>query len=408
MNEYILNLIRDFNNDPDVIELNNYYRSTSSMETLRVTTNEMAHSSFLACLFNPEVNYGLGTTPLLLLLDLLIKTNPDSDFLKSSKNSIILRTAKINASLSEVEFPYDKECRIDIFIRFSIDDKQYAIVLENKVKSKENQKEENVDSNSKETVNGKKITQTEKYYRHINKNDGINYIYVFLAPSHFGSDNKEEKMKAKNENFINISYTDIVKYIITPILSDNSISEIAKYTLNDYLKALTKPNVVNSKNDNIKLATSEYETKKLETIRNNHTELKEKLEDINKNKNNNNDEETIFLEQFVNEGNNKFVVLAAWPKIMSKRRKNRTFGELGIEPGTILTLAVSSGSNIKDKDTVKTIDSVNKVEYTDRKGNTVVSSISPAAQYLTNKEPLNGFAWFIDDTKGNLVNIEIK
>lgn len=390
MNE-IFNLIREFNNDPNVIELNNYYKSISSMEMLRATRDEKAHSSFLACLFSPDINYGLGTTPLMLLLDLLIQEDHDGNFPNENKQDIIIRKSKIISEHAITEYPYKKECRIDIYIPFSIDNNQYAIVLENKVRAKENIEKKD---NEKDPV-----TQTEKYYSNISKSKlNVKYIYVFLAPQCYNEHNGDEKVKAKDKHFINISYSDIVNYVITPILKDNTISEQARYILEDYLKALSKPNIVDLKKDNVKLATSEYEENLINVIKDKHAKLDKKLNSTNT------PEESSILEQFSSESNNEFVVSAIWGSSRRKRKRNRTFDELGIEPGTILTLSSTAGGNKPTSFKVKTINNINKVEYV-KNDKIIISSISPAAEHLTGKKPLNGFEWFIDDKKGNLVNI---
>jgi len=388
----IYELIRKFNNDPDVIELKNYYSSLSLMEILGVTRDERVHSSFLAWLFDSNINFDLRTKPLMLLLDLLIQEDEKdkkNNFPVDNRNDIILRIANIIPRKVKKEYPIDKDGRVDIYIQFDIDDNQYAIIIENKVESKEN----------KETKDKRKgMMQTEKYYNHF-KNDKskMKYIYVFLSPYYGGN-----KVKAHDEHFLNISYSDIVNSIINPILADNNLSEKTRIILEDYLKVLSKPNVINPDSNSISLATSKYEDSLINNIETNNHELGLMLL---------NDDENDIIKEFIS--NNQLVVSSVWPGSIRKRNRNRTFAELGIEPGTILYLSKSEQSNERDTENrfVKTIDELNQVEYTTIDGKVVTRAISTMAKELTKKTSINGFRWFIynDGTEDiNLSRIERK
>ena len=101
----IYDLIRNFNNDENVIKLKNYYNSLSFMEILGVDRKETVHSTFLKWLFDSQHNYDLGTKPLMLLLDLLIRHDEKNEILADDKEAIILRQANIELEQIVSEFP---------------------------------------------------------------------------------------------------------------------------------------------------------------------------------------------------------------------------------------------------------------------------------------------------------------
>ena len=74
MNEKdIIQAIIDFNNDPEVQQLQSFYYNQTVPDILGVSRNETSHSTFLAWLFNPTANHGLGAQPLVQLLELYLK-----------------------------------------------------------------------------------------------------------------------------------------------------------------------------------------------------------------------------------------------------------------------------------------------------------------------------------------------
>lgn len=379
----IRELIHNFYNDPNVIRLQNYYNSLSFMEILGVSRNEKVHSSFLAWLFDSKINYNLGTKPLELLLELLFKEKHDKNFPVSiNEEDILLRKLDISQPEKvETEYPLEvneKNSYVDIYIPFVIKEKKYALIIENKVKAKENQEKKD---------NGKTYMQTDKYYEYFSKKkDQTEYIYVFLSPEHKG-----KIVQASNNQFINISYLMIVKDIINVLLENDKINEQAKIYLNEYLKILYKPNASDIKNSEIVLAISNFEIDLRNKIKEEHKELGILL---GKNENNLTEEEKSILTSF-NEYN-QVIILAIWEKQRSKN-KNRTFAELGIEKGEILYLASGAGSSKQNENNlfVRTIDNQNTVEYI-KDNQTMKKTITAAAKDLAGKTcNTNGFQWFI-------------
>ena len=110
--------------------------------------------------------------------------------------------------------------RIDLFITFTIDDKKVCIILENKIYSPE-------------CVSRNGVKQTKKYAEYI-KNTYQEYekIGIYLAPQDTYTCAGDEIFQ-----FINISYQDVLDYVIQPLLSI-PISEHTRVFLSDYVKCL--------------------------------------------------------------------------------------------------------------------------------------------------------------------------
>ena len=381
----IYELIRKFNNDESVIKLKNYYNSYSFMEIFGVDRNELVHSSFLSWLFNSNINYDLNSRPLILLLDLLIKADNENKFPEDDKNAIILRQANINLDFVKPEYSIGKDGRVDIYIQFNIKDNQYAIIIENKVEAHERE------------IRERKGMQTEIYYNHFSKeNNNIKYIYVFLAPSFNG-----KETKAASKEFINISYNDIVRSIISPILSDDNLLGKTRLILEDYLKVLSKPNIIKPNSKSISMLgfeTLEYEEKLINNIKNNNKELGELLTS---------DDENEIIKSFMDDTYNYLIVTSTWPEIIGKKSRNRTFAELDIEEGTILYLAKSSKSNeINPNIYVRTEDKINQVSYTDHNGKKQYGAISTVAKILLGvNHNVNGFRYFVYHNGNQYINL---
>ena len=387
----IFKLIRNFNNDENVIKLKNYYNSLSFMEILGVDRLEKAHSSFFKWLFDENYNYDLQEKPLLLLLDLLVRKDTKNTF-DNVKKDIVLRSLNINVKDGVVEFPLgekQKYGRCDIYIPFDIGTKQYAIIVENKVFSQE----------KIEKVNDKNEYQTDKYFNYFNSLDnGITYIYVFLAPIF---DNKETH--ANNPNFINISYDDIVESIINPLLLDDNLGEITRSILLDYLKVLSKPNILDPNSKSISMVSNKniYEAKLIGDISDKHSKLGDYLK--------NSSDENEILKNFLSNNINMIISASIWPEILKKNNRNRnvSFKELGIEPGTVLYLAAGEKKNERDENRlfVTTLDLNSKVQY--KFENEVrINSISTAARELAKKDyGLRGINWFIYNNNGKDINL---
>ena len=122
---------------------------------------EDVHTNYLASLFKKDNVFQLDTKPLELLIELL-KTREDEKTRYKLSNIDFNRDIITKAS-TYTQRPIAKG-RLDLLIDFSISNKEYNIILENKLLSSEGEK------------------QTEKYQEYFEgKHDDIEYIYVFLS-----------------------------------------------------------------------------------------------------------------------------------------------------------------------------------------------------------------------------------
>jgi len=381
--------INEFTIDPNVIEFKKYCYSLSFMEILRMTRREEAHSSFLAWLFDSKFNYDLRNQPLELLLDLLINEDVNNNIPKEEKRNLFVNKDNILLRNVEREKPIDNNGRVDIFIQFNIENKKYAIVIENKVEANEN-----IETLDK----GETIYQTDKYYNYFKEQHVEKYIYIFLAPSNNGN-----KVIAHNDNFINISYDDIVRYIIEPLLNNNLL-EKTRLILEDYLRTLSKPIILKSNNESSKLvsmlSSEQYDNKKklIGKIRNKYKDIENILLNGKQKKlykGNDISYNCEAIKDFIN--NNKQIIELIWPEITKIRSENTTFAELGLEKGTILYLAQKEESTKRDQRNiyVTIYDDKSNVSY-EIDGKIKIDKISNAAQELSGKTyGLRGISWFI-------------
>ena len=370
-----VDLIREFNNDENFIKLKSYYYdSLSFMDILGVARNENAHSSFLAWLLDANRNH-IGTLPLKLLLELLVLSDSNNVLKNIDKNKILSRSLIISQPLGVDREFYIKKVRngrIDVYIPFETSDKKYTIILENKVKAKE----EKLDNKM----------QTDRYFEYFsegNDNGEVEYIYVFLAPS------QDEPIKASNSNFINISYSMLVENVINPLLLDEKIDKKVAWILEDYLRILNIPNISNTKNSEIVLAVTKQEKELIDNIKDKYDNLYKLL--ITAVKQGENDTPIYHFLEY-----NRAILCSIWPDLQPKR-PNRKFSELGIKDNSVLYLTQTENRADPDPRGIKvyTCGVKNMVRCEDGE----VMAISAAARKYASRDydHFNGFSWFIYD-----------
>ena len=264
MNE-IEKLIIKYENDPENTQLIEYYESDNLWKTLRIERDENKHSAFIGDVL--KKNIGDKHAPLRKLLNLLIiksesnecpVTSNDLQIIKESILSQKLRINGINvelektiSSLSNIRYAD----RLDIYITCDISGiENYSyleIFIENKVDSSENgakTKKELLNNQTDEEQEYSELYQTERYFFACSKTKGNRkdnesldktlQLFVYLSPN---------TQKAKENNFINISYQDLVDYILEPYLKRDGIDEYSRFTINEYLKILGNPFTSNNK-----------------------------------------------------------------------------------------------------------------------------------------------------------------
>lgn len=221
--------IINFYNDPDFKKLKQYYERTTIFDILNIQRWEIRHSSFLCWLFNKDGSHNLGEKPLKNFIRLISKKINDSvkDIFIVGNYSIhdfeIVPEKSIYRDNVKPSQNDNQNGRIDIYIKFRIEelynnvkaDKIVQIIVENKVYSLEHD------------------NQTDKYYKWAQTEikDSI-IIGVFLSPT--------DSNKTDNDAFINITYQDLLQFVIEPLQTEYMTDEVAMM-LRDYIINLGKP-----------------------------------------------------------------------------------------------------------------------------------------------------------------------
>ncbi|MCH5235863.1 MAG: hypothetical protein J1E16_11260 [Muribaculaceae bacterium] len=296
--KYFLDKILEFNKDKDLIELRGLYNQPSFFEILSKERSETTYSAFLKWLFNVRIDIIDSINPIMLFLDIIIKrANEQSeklnkeliqgDFQKkilsreiklrdinieTEKNvSILAQNGNIIPEQTRDEIIKKCEDRIDIFISGKYYEKKdenfkyLQIIIENKIDSKEGEGKKK--KNEKNYINDySDLYQTDKYYKATKCEDNsLIQLYVFLTSN---------KTPAKNENFINISYQDILDGIILPLLNSNSLPIREKNLLMEFKNELMFPNIDKIKdNEKSFIAISEELSQKMSDIWVRHSDL---------------------------------------------------------------------------------------------------------------------------------------
>lgn len=253
--------ILEFNRDPLVRQLMNQFETPSLFDVLEVSRREMSISAFLADLFREDGFHGMGSLPLMLLLEKVLERAkaqeqqdeelkqdfgiPNRYFFPALERSILARTLEpcnISAK-TEVAFSDSNgnSGRTDIEIQCDIKPllmhngkkttvKHLNIAVENKIYS------------------GEQDQQTEKYFRHYdallkNKAQGTHprsqyNLYVYLTPL-----SDEEMLQPPMPNcackhFVQINWNDILIGVVEPLLDQPELSARARFFLEEFRKSL--------------------------------------------------------------------------------------------------------------------------------------------------------------------------
>ena len=253
--------ILEYNRDSLVRQLKNIYETPSLFDVLDVSRRELSISAFLADLFREDGFHGMGSLPLMLLLEKVLERakaqeQQDEDmkqdlgipekspFFPALERSVLARTLEPYNILvnTEVSFsdPDGNSGRTDIEIQCDInsllpDNRKTAtvnhltIAVENKIYS------------------GEHDNQTEKYFRHYDsllKNGKNNQsrskynLYVYLAPL---SDEEMLEIPMPNcacRHFVQINWNDILVGIVEPLLDQPGLSARARFFLEEFRKSL--------------------------------------------------------------------------------------------------------------------------------------------------------------------------
>ena len=258
--------------DPQNTAVREYYDADNIWKTLKIERDENRHSAFLAWFFG--LDYESVNAPLYRLLALLVsKGNSSDDKRECLVKAIAYQTLRIKKATVETEKVISKftkiqyNDRIDIFITCDVEGcsnfNKIEIIVENKVESTEGGQKtgDRVPQSSDCDDKYWKIESQTKRYHYACQScrgddfDGDNtlQIFVYLTP-------KEEDPSC-NE-FIKISYQDLVDYIFDPFVKSKGINDYTKNTVTEYLRILCNPN---NKYNSI-LATMEEEKELLKNF----------------------------------------------------------------------------------------------------------------------------------------------
>ena len=224
--------INKFKNDPEFQQLENFYYSKSFPEILGVSRREVSHSAFLAWLLNSSESHNLGEFPMKKFLDIILKFSNDKSEQTHGDlyNAFATEDYLFERISVKPEYDIKKVGRIDIYAELTLliagERKQIILVIENKVKSKENN------------------DQTNNYYNHFRKletkDDIVIYIYLTSISTLELIELQEPECGCKK--FIQINYQSVVDYLIEPALKQN-ISTRTENILTEYLKSLSQPSI---------------------------------------------------------------------------------------------------------------------------------------------------------------------
>lgn len=253
--DYVSKII-EFNNDPEIIALREKYSEPTFFEVISKDRSETVYSSFLKWLFQDCTNGRGAVSPIMQLLNILVKRIHDEkkDELIDSKvqhailsGAVKIKDIKVETELSISEYherlneengtleyqnlnrgKKDSKNRLDIFIDCNVEipkvDKGYSrlqVIIENKIDSSHGDK------------------QTTRYYENTKRTeDNIIQLYVYLTPEEL----KDDVRKDINEHYIHIIYKDILDNIIIPQLSSTSISSRSRFFLEEFKTQLSFPN----------------------------------------------------------------------------------------------------------------------------------------------------------------------
>ena len=254
----IAELISCANNSKEFIELKEYYKQLSFMQVVGCSRLELQHSNFIAWLLNSKSDHNLGTAPIVKFLSMIAlckekdinnSIDYDDDFLNSFINeNFNVMDVEINTERAVVKdnSKNDNKTRIDIEILVSSminnQKKILPIIIENKVKSKEHDKQ------TQYYCDWAKVQYSNERY--------LKPIFIYLTP--------DLNDKPECDEYIRICYQDLVTKLIEPMLliCKNNHSKVL---IEDYLRCLsyTSEDMMKNGKGDLIMAYSERELKLL-------------------------------------------------------------------------------------------------------------------------------------------------
>lgn len=251
----------NYHNNPDNEAVYSYFVKDDMWKILNIQRYEPSHSAFLAWFFNQ--NSGLFSQVKALIYLLIVKGNTNllkngwnkTNDMKSFVDAVLVGAFSIKSVSVVPEQQVDKlskirfSDKIDIYIHCDIsidlgcgkEGKSLEIFIENKIDSSENLYGKNVTNSnlSKKEQNYLGYSQTERYYYAFSKEGGnrqsnsVDYqLFAYLTP---------HGDKCKSNNYILITYQDLVDNIFDNYLRRDDVDQNIKELVRAYLHNLGNP-----------------------------------------------------------------------------------------------------------------------------------------------------------------------
>lgn len=215
------------------------YHMNNILGITKVWRNELTHSNFIAWLLDDDSSLLGNHEPLykFVLMLLYVAGNQVNEKARVDKQVLIKFIGSDFIENKNATVTREKD-NIDILLEIKTKEKILPIIIENKVNSKEN---------------GKNKDQTQVYFdrcekQYKDKKIYFDPIYVFLKP-------KYNETKPKCEQYLIVSYQELVDYVIEPVMKECK-SEESKRNIRIYLQCLSFQKD-NEKGDKIMAMSSE-------------------------------------------------------------------------------------------------------------------------------------------------------
>ena len=201
----------------DFQRLKYFQEKTNVFSVVGQTHTEHWHSSFMQWLLDPNSSLCLGHYPLVRLLSLYMVKNENAVITLKDVFQMDLNTMKFETE--KTFFTADNKKRsIDVYG----ESEELILVIENKVKAKEN-------------MNGTTVGQTKDYrdYVEAHKKDGQKVIYLFITP--------DPRQKPYDQIYTQITYQEFYDHVIAKCMEHPQIKEEGHYLLEQYANNLKEP-----------------------------------------------------------------------------------------------------------------------------------------------------------------------
>ena len=181
------------------------------------THTEHWHSSFMSWLLNPNSSLCLGHFPLVRLLSLYMSKEENADI--TLQDVFDMHLDDLHFETEKTFFTKDRQKRsIDVYG----ESKELVLVIENKVKAREN-------------MNGTDIGQTKDYRDYVeeHKKSGQKVICLFITP--------DPKQKPYDKSYTQITYQEFYDSVIAKCIEHPQVNKDGLYLLEQYANNLREP-----------------------------------------------------------------------------------------------------------------------------------------------------------------------